>query len=656
MLSHMEFCRLAAEEQALLVLSDEGSIVFANTRAHALFGYPPEELTGQPVERILPAGTGDDGWARLLRDAASRTPVVNGGLTGVRLDGERLPLDVGLSVTSGGEVRYVVASVVDVTGRRGVEAAPQEHPGFQRLIADIATRFVGVAPEAVDTLVVDSLHEVVEALQLDRGIVWRMGESESDAAAVHRWVRPGFPPPPDPFRTISVPWLMSRLEAGEAAWFSTPEDIPDPVDRQTLGRLGLRSGAVVPLQLEGEESLGALALSSLSREQPWPPAIIDRVRTLAAVIGQALSRKASVVALQHAHAEVRRLRDRLAEENAHFRREVKIVQSACQIVSESEVVKRAIAQVEQVAPTPATVLLLGETGSGKEVFARAIHDMSPRRERHMVRVSCAAIPSALIESELFGRERGAYTGALSRQIGRFEAANHSTLFLDEVGELPAEVQVKLLRVLQERVIERLGSTQSIKVDVRIIAATNRNLEEAVENKTFRDDLYYRLNVFPIVVPPLRERVEDIPGLVWMFIDEFSRSFGKTIESISRESMQDLQQYAWPGNVRELQNIIERAIIVATGPQLVVPAPRPAGRPMVQAAHETHDARGPRSRAHPHHPRDHEAGASAGWVAQPSAWASSRRRSRAAWRAWALRAGRPRDPGGAALMIQLSPRG
>ena len=201
----------------------------------------------------------------------------------------------------------------------------------------------------------------------------------------------------------------------------------------------------------------------------------------------------------------------------------------------------------------------------------------------MIRVSCAAIPTALIESELFGRERGAYTGALSRQIGRFEAANQSTLFLDEIGDLPMEVQIKLLRVLQERVIERLGSTQPIKVDVRIIAATNRNLEDAVRDKTFREDLFYRLNVFPIVVPPLRERVEDIPALVWSFIDEFSRSFGKSIESISKESLRELQRYPWPGNVRELRNVIERAIIVATSPQLVVPAPRLGQRPVPQAA-------------------------------------------------------------------------
>jgi transcriptional regulator with GAF, ATPase, and Fis domain len=195
----------------------------------------------------------------------------------------------------------------------------------------------------------------------------------------------------------------------------------------------------------------------------------------------------------------------------------------------------------------------------------------------MVKVSCAAIPAALIESELFGRERGAYTGALSRQIGRFEVAHQSTIFLDEIGELPAEVQVKLLRVIQERVIERLGSNQSIKVDVRIIAATNRNLEQAVQDKAFREDLFYRLNVFPIVVPPLRERVEDIPGLVWAFIDEISKSFGKPVTSISKESIRELQRHSWPGNVRELRNVIERAVIVATGSELRVSAPAPASR-------------------------------------------------------------------------------
>jgi formate hydrogenlyase transcriptional activator len=273
------------------------------------------------------------------------------------------------------------------------------------------------------------------------------------------------------------------------------------------------------------------------------------------------------------------LSDHMTPEGVESRRHVGVLRTAHPIVSNSTAIQKVLAQVEQVAPTPATVLLLGETGTGKEVLAQAIHDLSPRHQRRMITVSCAALPTALIESELFGRERGAYTGALTRQIGRFEAANDSTLFLDEIGDLPIEVQVKLLRALQERVIERLGSTLPIKVDVRIITATNKNIDQAVRDKAFREDLYYRLNVFPIVLPPLRDRVEDIPGLVRSFIEEFSVMYGKTFDSISKESLQELQGYFWPGNIRELRNVVERAVIVSTSRSLVITPPRQASRPV-----------------------------------------------------------------------------
>ena len=243
------------------------------------------------------------------------------------------------------------------------------------------------------------------------------------------------------------------------------------------------------------------------------------------------------------------------------------------IVSKSNAIRAALEQVSLVAPMNATVLLLGETGVGKNVFAKAIHDASPRRHRPMICVNAAAIPATLIESELFGRERGAFTDAVSRQAGRFEMANGSTLFLDEIGELSPSVQVKLLRVLEERTIERLGSSQSIKLDVRIIAATNRDLEHAVCDGRFREDLFYRLNVFPITIAPLRERVEDIPDLAWTFIDELSRTYGKKIESIAPENLSALQRYSWPGNVRELRNVIERAIVVASGSTLTPAVPR-----------------------------------------------------------------------------------
>ncbi|MDS4022832.1 MAG: sigma 54-interacting transcriptional regulator [Candidatus Competibacter sp.] len=276
--------------------------------------------------------------------------------------------------------------------------------------------------------------------------------------------------------------------------------------------------------------------------------------------------------LQNALEEVRRLQAQLQQENLYLQQEVKASQGHGRIVGQSPAILRVLAQVEQVAPTHSSVLLLGETGTGKELFATAIHELSPRRDRAMVRVNCAAIPAALIESELFGREKGAYTGALARQIGRFEMADGSTIFLDEISELPPESQTKLLRVLQEKEIQRLGSPKLIKVDVRIIAATNQELAKAVADGRFREDLYYRLNVFPITAPPLRERREDIPLLVWAFVEEFSKAMGKPVEAVAKASLRALQRYDWPGNVRELRNAIERAMILASGPTLRIDPP------------------------------------------------------------------------------------
>jgi transcriptional regulator with GAF, ATPase, and Fis domain len=270
--------------------------------------------------------------------------------------------------------------------------------------------------------------------------------------------------------------------------------------------------------------------------------------------------------------EVKRLRDRLEQENMYLRREVSQASGGDHIVGRSPAIRTAIALAEQVATTTSTVLLLGATGTGKERFASFIHQTSPRRGRSMVRVNCSAIPSSLIESELFGREKGAYTGAMSKQIGRFELAHGSTLFLDEIGELPLDVQVKLLRVLQEHTIERLGSPRPVPVDVRIIAATNRDLERAVQEGQFRSDLFYRLNVFPIVVPQLRDRRDDIPQLVMTLVDEIGAAMGKRFDAVAKTSIELLQRYDWPGNVRELRNVLERAMILSPGPMLRVDLP------------------------------------------------------------------------------------
>jgi transcriptional regulator with GAF, ATPase, and Fis domain len=272
-------------------------------------------------------------------------------------------------------------------------------------------------------------------------------------------------------------------------------------------------------------------------------------------------------------ADSRRLRDRFQRDNLFLRQENGLDASSGEIIGRSAAIKKVLSQVEQVAGTGSTVLLLGETGTGKELLARAIHGRSPRHPRPMVTLNCAALPATLIESELFGREKGAYTGALTGQAGRFEQADGSTLFLDEISEMPLEMQAKLLRVLQEGRFERLGGPRTIQVDVRLITATNRDLARAMTEGKFRNDLYYRLNVFPIRLPPLRERREDIPLLVWAFVKELAPAMGKTIEAVPPASLEALRRYDWPGNVRELRNVIERALIVCPGPVLHAEPPQ-----------------------------------------------------------------------------------
>ncbi len=278
------------------------------------------------------------------------------------------------------------------------------------------------------------------------------------------------------------------------------------------------------------------------------------------------------IAVENALAfkEIDALKNKLAVEKLYLEEEIRSEFNFEEIVGESPVLKRALAQVELAAPAGTTVLLLGETGTGKELFARAIHNLSPRRDRTFVKINCAAIPSGLLESELFGHEKGAFTGAIAQKVGRFELADRGTLFLDEVGDLPLELQPKLLRVLQEQEFERLGGTRTTRVDVRVVAATNSDLSKLVAERAFRSDLYYRLNVFPIQIPALRERPEDIPLLVRYFVQRFSRSLNKEVEYIPADAMDALSNYSWPGNIRELENLLERAVILSPGKELRVP--------------------------------------------------------------------------------------
>jgi formate hydrogenlyase transcriptional activator len=442
---------------------------------------------------------------------------------------------------------------------------------FEMLMTELSARFVSVTAESIDGEIVNAQAQIGHSLGLDRSTAFQL-EGGDRFGVTHSWQVPGLEPFPA-FLVKDLPWITSFILRGEEVCWERIDDLPEEAAKEKeIGRLfGPRSSFTSPLKVGGKV-IGAMSFGTVYREREWPEVVVSRLRLFVEMIGSAIARTRAERATQEALDEVRRLRDQLQRENVYLLQEVKTVRGRGGLIGESAALRQVLEQIEQVAATDATVLLMGETGTGKELLASAIHELSLRASRPMVRVSCAAIPATLMESELFGREKGAYTGALSRQVGRFEVAHGSTLFLDEVGELPLEVQVKLLRVLQERQVERLGSSKVITVDVRIIAATNRDLEKAVREKTFRDDLYYRLNVFPIRVPPLRERAEDIPLLVQSFVHEFAKMFGKSIESVDKDSMDALRRYSWPGNIREIRNIVERAVILATGPRLHIRTP------------------------------------------------------------------------------------
>ncbi len=352
---------------------------------------------------------------------------------------------------------------------------------------------------------------------------------------------------------------IGRIAQGEGpmATNDVPNDDRLP-NKAWLHENGLRSFAGYPLTFRGE-LLGVVAMFG---RRAMTQGEFDRL---------ALFANQAAIAIKNAQlfSEVEHLKNQLQAENLYLKEEIKLLHYFEDIIGQSPAITAVLRKVEQVAPTDSTVLIQGETGTGKELIARAIHNLSPRKARPLVRVNCGAIPANLVESELFGHEKGAFTGAVQRRIGRFELADGGTIFLDEVGELPLDAQVKLLRVLQEREVERVGSGHSTKVDVRVIAATNRDLHATVKAGSFRADLLYRLNVFPIEMPPLSARASDIPLLVNLFVTKFSNKMGKRIDGVSQATMDCLTKYSWPGNVRELENVIERATILAKGPVLQI---------------------------------------------------------------------------------------
>ncbi len=349
---------------------------------------------------------------------------------------------------------------------------------------------------------------------------------------------------------------------------STFNDFEVEHNFETIGRKIMHLNARRIYRDSKQTQMILLALEDVTEREYYKRHLEDLVekRTAESTLAREEAEKGKQTA-EAAFFEIEKLKDQLEAERAYLQEEIKLQYNHENIIGQSDAIKYVLYKVEQIAGSNTIVLVLGETGTGKELVARAIHGLSSRKERALVKVNCATLPSNLIESELFGHEKGAFTGAHSRHLGRFEVADGATLFLDEIGELPMELQPKLLRVVQDGEFERLGSSHTIKIDVRIIAATNRNLEEEVRRGRFRDDLWYRLNIFPVTVPPLRDRLDDIPLLVEFYVKKISRRMGKSIEFIPTSVMNALQSYHWPGNVRELENVLERAVINSSGPKL-----------------------------------------------------------------------------------------
>jgi len=540
-------------DYAIYLLDREGYITTWNPGAERIKHYTSDEIIGKHFSRFFTQEDAERGRpAELLRLATERGRIEEEGWR-VRKDGSRFWANVILTAIrdTTGELTGFAKVTRDYTDRKRAEEAVMlqlsgallSNMDVRKLLEAISASLREVVPHDAATL---GLYEVQSGTLMVQFL--NVAEGESRRTDV-RLPMDGSPAGLA-FRSRE-PVLLDRIQEPRFA----AEGVRHLTD------LGMRSGCWVPLIHRGE-TVGVLAIASRI-EGTFSQHDADMLVQLAGQVAMAVS---NAVAFR----QIAELRDKLSQEKQYLEEEINLENRFEDIVGESGGLRQVLKQIETVAPTNATVLIQGETGTGKELLARAIHRLSPRNDRTFIKLNCAAIPSGLIESELFGHEKGAFTGAIARKMGRLELAHEGTLFLDEIGELPLDLQPKLLRALQEREIERLGGSRSIPVNVRLIAATNRDLAQMVAEKQFRSDLYYRLKVFPIFAPPLRDRAGDIPVLVRHFVSAHSRRMGKAIETIPQETMNALTRWPWPGNIRELENFLERAVILTRGPELYVP--------------------------------------------------------------------------------------
>jgi len=463
----------------------------------------------------------------------------------------------------------VRASNRDITLRKRQEVEIKQRLGFEELIADLSRKFINCSSGQIDDVITRALEHIGSFMNVDRAFIFEFKPDQKWFRVSYLW-DPGHVPQDQHIHGKSVeilfPWLEEELFEGREVIVNEIKELL-MVNAQTeydyCVQIGIRSFFIIPVQ-QANMPLCAIGVDAIRLKTAWSDTQKAQLRIFGEVIANAMIRIEDRGAIEAAYHEIKDLKDQLAADSAYLQSEIAREHNFENIIGNSDALKYVLYRVEQVAITDATVMILGETGTGKELIARAIHNSSARRLRPLIKVNCASLPASLIESELFGHEKGAFTGAVARKKGRFELAHGSSLFLDEIGELPLELQAKLLRVLEDGQFERVGGTDTLRVDVRFIAATNRKLEKEAQTGVFREDLWYRLNVYSLTVPTLRERSEDISLLAQHFVEHYSKQFGKPITQITESFVQDLQKQAWPGNVRELKHAIEKAVINLRG--------------------------------------------------------------------------------------------
>jgi formate hydrogenlyase transcriptional activator len=479
----------------------------------------------------------------------------------------------------------ILASVLDrQRSRRLIELRIH----FETMLTDVSAAIIKSQLNEIDIEIERGLARVAEFFQCDSCGLMRVLRDRKFVNVTHGYYSDGIERVPlDMNLAALLPWCYERL-IGEGNYLNIMRmaDLPSEAehDRRSFAELGVRSTLAIPLSV-GDSVEHILTLGAMREERSWPEDYIPRLRLLGDMFANALARKQAEEELRKAYTEIAGLKNRLEAENIYLRTETSMSREVKSIIGRSDPIKYVHYRINQVAAMDTTVMIVGETGTGKGLVARAVHEGSLRKDKPMIHVNCAVLPANLIESELFGREKGAFTGAQAKQIGRFELADKGTIFLDEIAELPVELQAKLLRVVENGEFERLGDPHTVKVDIRIIASTNRNLEDEIRKGRFREDLFYRLSVFPITVPPLRERTEDIPLIVEALIKRLNKQLGRGISTIRQEVMRALQNYFWPGNVRELENVIERAVITSRGAVLQLTEQLGAVQPFTVAVPE-----------------------------------------------------------------------